>query len=259
MSAARRYAFEHEKPERLRGLEVTWDPGTEALLERLGIRARDQCLEAGAGGGSIAAWMAERVGPGGHVLATDVDPTHLEPLAGDVLEVRRHDVLADDLPDAAFDVVHARSLVSWLGESDAVARLAATLRPGGVLVLEDFDWAIGGPGDDAPAAAAKVYRAILGLLERIGYDLRFGSTLLARLDRVGLDATGSEGRSFVLPGGSPGTAFERFSVTAQRDALVASAGVTGAEIDETLRYLADPTSHVLTPVLYAAWGRRPTA
>jgi hypothetical protein len=85
-----RYGFEEEKPERLAGIEATWDPGTWALLESIGVGPGWRCLEAGAGGGSIAAWMAERVGPDGSVLATDIDTTHLEPLGGGVLEVRRH-------------------------------------------------------------------------------------------------------------------------------------------------------------------------
>jgi hypothetical protein len=44
-----RYGFEHEKPERLAGIEATWDPGTRALLDSLGVGSGWSCLEAGAG------------------------------------------------------------------------------------------------------------------------------------------------------------------------------------------------------------------
>jgi hypothetical protein len=47
------------------------------------------------------------------------------------------------------------------------------------------------------------------------------------------------------------------SAVAQRDALVGSGAVTDDEFDETQRYLGDPDCHILTPVLYAAWGRGP--
>ena len=30
-----------------------------------------------------------------------------------------------------------------------------------------------------------------------------------------------------------------------------------SEVDETLRYIDDPSKHLLTPVLFAAWGRKP--
>ena len=92
------YGFQQEKPERLAGIEATWDPGTRALLESLGVGPGRRCLEAGAGGGSIAAWMAERVAPGGSVLATDIDTQHLDPLSGGELEVRQHDLTRDELP-----------------------------------------------------------------------------------------------------------------------------------------------------------------
>jgi SAM-dependent methyltransferase len=250
------YAFEHEKPERLAGLEATWDPGTRALLLRLGIGPGMRCMELGAGGGSVAAWMAEQVGPDGHVLATDLDPVHVEPLADDVLEVRRHDVLTDPLPDGELDLIHARSVVSWLSHGDPIGRLVPALRPGGVLLLEDFDWAIGGPADGHPAAA-RGFAAIIGLLGSVGYDPSFGRTLLARLEAAGLQDTGCEARAYVVHGGSPGTAFERWSMVAQHDALVGSGLLSQEDFDETVRALEDPAQHILTGVLYAAWGRRP--
>jgi SAM-dependent methyltransferase len=252
-----RYGFEHEKPERLAGIEATWDPGTLELLDSLGVGSGWRCLEAGAGGGSIAAWLADRVGPEGSELAVDIDTTHIDHLSGGVLEVRRHDLLRDDLPAGTFDLVHERSVLSWLGESGALERLVASLAPGGWLLAEDFDWAIHGPADGDPVVA-KAYEAILRLLEGVGYDRHYGSTLLQRLERSGLEHTESKGRSDVLRGGSSGTAFDRFSILAHRDALLASGGLTEPELEETLLYVDDPSKHVLTPVLFAAWGRKPS-
>ncbi|HEY7398410.1 MAG TPA: methyltransferase domain-containing protein [Gaiellaceae bacterium] len=251
-----RYGFEDDKRERLAGIEATWDRGTRSLLDSLGIRPGWRCLEAGAGGGSIAAWMAERVAPNGSVLAVDLDTTHVEALAGGVLAVRQHDLLRDDLPAGAFDLVHERSVLSWLGESDALDRLVASLAPGGWLLAEDFDWAICGSPDGSPLIA-KAYEAIISLLERVGYQRHYGRTLLRRLERAGLEDTAGEGRAYVLAGGSPGTAFDRHSMLAHRDAILAAGALTEAEFDGAVRYLEDPRERVLTPVLYAAWGRKP--
>jgi SAM-dependent methyltransferase len=215
-----------------------------------------RCLEAGAGGGSIAAWLAARVGPEGSVLATDIDTTHLEPLAGSALEIRRHDLRRDDLPAGSFDLVHERSVLSWLGASDALERLVASLAPGGWLLAEDFDWTICGPVDGAPVIA-KAYEAIIAVVEGVGYDRHYGRTLLQRLERSGLEDIRCRGRCYAVQGGSPGIAFDRFSILAHRDALVGSGALTESELEETLRYLDDPAKHVLTPVLFAAWGRRP--
>ena len=202
--------------------------------------------------------MAERVGPDGTVLAVDLDTTHVEPLEGGVLEVRRHDLRHDELPAGVFDLVHERSVLSWLGDSDALERLVASLAPGGWLLAEDFDWAIYGSADGAPTVA-KAYDTIIGLLERVGYQPHFGRTLLRRLERAGLEDTACEGRSYVLRGGSPGTAFDRHSLLAHRDALVETGGLTELELDETLRRLEDPGELIVTPVLLAAWGRKPAA
>jgi SAM-dependent methyltransferase len=252
------YGFEQDKPERLAGIEATWDRGTQALLSSLGIGPGWRCLEAGAGGGSIAAWMAERVAPGGSVLAVDLDTTHVEPLAGGVLAVRRHDLLRDDLPAGAFDLVHERSVLSWLGDGGALERLVAALAPGGWLLAEDFDWAICGSADGSPVVA-KAYDVILGLIEGVGYDRHYGRTLLRRLERAGLEDTETEARAHVLRGGSPGTAFDRYSLLAHRDAILGTGALTEAELEETLRVLEDAAAHVLTPVLFAAWGRKPAA
>ena len=56
--------------------------------------------------------------------------------------------------------------------------------PGGWLVVEDFDWAIGSPSDGAPAVAKGSDR-VLSAIERVGYDRHFGRTLLRRLERAG--------------------------------------------------------------------------
>jgi predicted O-methyltransferase YrrM len=58
--------------ERLASLEALFDPGTVRVLGGLGVGPGWRCLEVGAGGGSVAAWLGERVRPSGRVLATDL-------------------------------------------------------------------------------------------------------------------------------------------------------------------------------------------
>src|SRR5262245_8762302 len=58
--------------DRLRRLETELDPASRALLDRLGVRDGQRFLEAGAGAGSLAYWLADRF-PAGHVTAVDVD------------------------------------------------------------------------------------------------------------------------------------------------------------------------------------------
>jgi len=56
----------------------------------------------------MAVWLAQRVGPSGHVVATDVDVGYLEGLDLSNLEVVQHNILEDPLELlglGSFDVV----------------------------------------------------------------------------------------------------------------------------------------------------------
>src|SRR5947209_1620322 len=59
---------------RLAALEAGWDGVTAANLEAIGVSRGWRCAEIGAGGGSIARWLANRVGMDGKIVATDLDP-----------------------------------------------------------------------------------------------------------------------------------------------------------------------------------------
>ena len=69
--AENRYVFDNavtaETGMRFSGLEVTYDPSTIGYLTGVGVADGWACWELGAGGGSIASWLAERVGPTGSV------------------------------------------------------------------------------------------------------------------------------------------------------------------------------------------------
>ena len=114
---------------RLALLERWLDPGTIHQLQTLGVRAGWRCLTVGAGGGSITEWLCRQVGPSGHVVATDINTRFLEALEYPNLEVRRHDILTDDLEPAVFDLVHVRFVLMHLADpSQAVRPLIQPMR-----------------------------------------------------------------------------------------------------------------------------------
>lgn len=115
---------------RLRLLEEVHDPLTMGQLDAIGVAEGWRCLDVGAGGGSVTRMLAERVGRTGSVLSVDLDTSLLEPLANERVEVRRHDLLSDQLPQAAFDLVHARLLLMFLSPRlAALQRLVSAARP----------------------------------------------------------------------------------------------------------------------------------
>src|ERR671925_2230443 len=68
------YAFDNARAiqrQRLAARARLLDPGSTRHLDAIGVRPGSRCLEVGAGSGSIAAWLCDRVGPDGTVVATD--------------------------------------------------------------------------------------------------------------------------------------------------------------------------------------------
>ncbi|GAA3062219.1 hypothetical protein GCM10020254_02630 [Streptomyces goshikiensis] len=134
--------FRPEQPgegDRIDHAALVYDPFTRQRLRSLGVGPGWRCLEAGAGTGTIARWLAEEAGAD-EVVALDRDTSRLEPLAGPRLRVHTADLtrIADEPDLGTFDLVHARFVLMHLPERRAlVSRLAERLNPGGFLVLSD--------------------------------------------------------------------------------------------------------------------------
>jgi SAM-dependent methyltransferase len=253
------HAWELERV-RLAGLEAALDPGTREHLTRLGAVPGARVLEIGAGGGSIAFWLAGRVAPSGKVVATDLETDFLESEAPRYpsLEVLRHDIAADD-PPTGFDVVHARWLVEWLPDKrGALRRMASALRPGGVVLIEEPDFVtIYGSGDSA--AVRHVFVVAMRYLETTcPIDCQYGRRALGDLVAVGLEDVRAEGRTPVVRGGSPLAAdFLALTIEKLREPVLAAGEVSVGEFGDAVAALRDPDVTVVAPMTVAAWGRRP--
>jgi SAM-dependent methyltransferase len=247
----------HQERTRLAHLEQLEDPGTIRHLEALGVGAGWRCLEVGAGGGSIAAWLCERVGRTGHVLATDLETKFLAALDYPNLEARRHDVAADDLPEDAFDLIHERAVLLHLPTRQQVlARLVRALKPGGWLLCEDTDFATFVDGSPYPALR-RVGAAMVRFVESRGADPNYGRRLFGELQAAGLREVGAEGRVYMAQGDHPSAVLPRLTLERVREPVVASGAVSDAEYAEALALLDDPAVTLMLHVMMAAWGRRP--
>jgi SAM-dependent methyltransferase len=241
-----------EERARLAGIESLWDPGSQLLLDGLGIGVGWRCLEVGAGGGSLVQWMASR---GATVLAIDIDTRFIEPLAGDAIEVRQTDIRTDELPERAFDLVHARLVLEHLTERRQILdRLATALRPGGWLVIEDYDWA-GFGFEDADPLIERVGEAIITFMQQAGFEPRYGRRVVADLAAAGLTDVRGEGRALIIDSRSPGFDFFRLSFESLRDALVDSGLLSREDVDAAAARFAEDR-RVQTPLMMAGIGRR---
>jgi SAM-dependent methyltransferase len=284
METEGRYLFPHSwegEGDRLTALTGAFDPITRRHLLARGLTDGWRCLEVGAGTGSIARWMSEQVGPKGRVLATDLslDLMEAQGLEAENLELRRHDVLADPLPDGEFDLIHTRLVLEHLpGRLDALDRLSRALAPGGWLVVESITFGTERAGGRRGAALMHgVVLTLKLLIRRIGFDGAFGRHLPIHLGRLGLSEVGAEGTQVVLIGGTPSVEWVRPTLRRLRHLLLeddtglvpgpvqkalSAAPVRGAverRLDGLDRLLADPEFVYLAPTMMSAWGRRPEA
>jgi SAM-dependent methyltransferase len=256
------YAFDNDSPyatEQHRCLAAAHDRITTARLAQAGVGPGWDCLEVGAGGGSVAVWLAERTSPGGSVLATDVKPGHIPARPG--LELRRHDIVRDPLPQAAFDLVHSRLVLTHLPQRRAVlGRLLRALRPGGRLQLEEFDIdyapVLLAPDERLRAGYEAFQRAKGRALRAAGADPSWGRTCAADLRTAGF--TDVEPVPHFVPwhADSPGLRLQLHHTYHLRDALLAR-GLTEDQLRAAREAMCHPDFRTASSVLYCVQARRP--
>ena len=200
--------------------------------------------------------MEDAVGTGGRVLAVDIDTRFLEPLASPVVEVLKADVTTDELPRDVFDLVHARLVLEHLNERAGVLdRLVASLRIGGQLVIEDYDWTSFG-FESADEVELRASDGILAFMTAAGFDRQYGRRLVGELGARGLGEVAGEGRSLVIDDTHPGFSFFNLSFEQLAPAAV-EAGTLNEEDAEVMRErMAAEGRRIITPSLIAAYGLR---
>ncbi|MFJ6517998.1 methyltransferase [Streptomyces filamentosus] len=256
------YVFDNDSPHSARhhaSLEEALDPLTLGHLREAGVASGMDCLEIGAGAGSVARGLLRMVGPGGTVTATDVKPGRIAPEPG--LTVLAHDVVTDPLPEAGYDVVVARLVLQHLPERQAVLRrLVRALKPGGLLQVDEFD-AGHEPCLLAPSPAdARLYErfttAKSALMRAGGGDPAWGRRAPAALREAGL--TGLRIRPHVLlrAPGTPALGLQLHHLDHLAPRLL-DGGFTAAELDRLHAMMRYPEFAAATGVLYSVQGRRP--
>ena len=238
-------------------LSASFDGGSARLLTRLGLAAGWQVLEVGAGGGGLARWLGEQVGPGGRVLATDIDLQFVGHQPPNV-EVRRHDVVADPLPPERFDLVHARAVLQHVARREqALANMVAATRPGGWVVVEDVDWLVF-EHQELPEPFATLSRTVLASsVGAYGYDGYWGRRLLGALRSAGLVDVESRGKVVTMHGATPSAEWYVLALERAAPALVADGRLDADLVGAALAQARDPNFAVLGPLTISAWGRRP--
>ncbi len=217
---------EQREFERLQAIERIFDPQTRRWLLATGLRRGWDCLEVGAGAGSVAKWMRERVGDSGRVVALDTARRFLSDLPANGVEVLKADVRTAPIEPGTFDLVHARFVLIHVAHwRTALNSMIKALRPGGWLVLEEPDFAsaraIAGP-DELRRAFENVNRAIEAMFSQRGLNYAFGARIPSLFQNQMFQNIRVQNSAPIERGGSPVASMMRLSTSQLREKYLAT-------------------------------------
>jgi ubiquinone/menaquinone biosynthesis C-methylase UbiE len=239
------------------------------LLDRVGVKPGSRVVDIGSGPLGILDLLAERVGPDGEVVGLERESSLVE--MGQTLLAQRGlrnvrfrvgDLYDGGLPRGSFDLAHARLLLINLRDPGrALAEMVELVRPGGVVALQDIDqvpWLC-----EPPHPAWEALVSVFLLVWRgNGLDPLIGHRLPALLRTAGLVQVEAEVHARA---DAPGTYHRKHLLAligAVRDEVVQRGFFNDSELSALTgaleRHLDDPDTLVTRPLLFQAWGHKPT-
>lgn len=245
---------------------VKW-PTTRTLLRQVGLQSGMRCLDVGCGIGAVTLKLARRVGPTGLAVGIDRDDACLE-LARQAASrdglpaVFRNEPVSDLRQDAAYDFVYSRFLLTHLSQPGlAVESMVQAARPGGVVAVEDIEFAahFSHPRCVALDRYVTLYQEVV---KRKGGDANIGPSLVGLLMTAGLEEVHVE---VVQPTYRSGLGKRIAQVTMEhiKEAVVGEGLASVQEVDSIVadldRYAADESTIVSLPRIFQVWGRRAAA
>jgi len=245
------------------------DEMTVRLLVDAGIGPGMRVLDVGCGSGDVSLLLAKLVGTEGHVTGIDRDGPSLE-MARE--RVRKHhlsnitfikgDICAISPGPGPFDAAVGRRVIMYLPEPvDAIRKIAAQLRPGGVVAFVEHD-ATMAPGRLKPLPLQEqVSGWIRKTIEYEGADIHIGFNLPLLFEQAGLTVEHVRAEAIIQ---TPRTQYPTAAIIRAMFSRIIKAGVaTEEEIDlETLEQrLLDErvkaNSIYVSDMVFTVWARKP--
>ena len=202
------YIFDEKSEERelrrLQLVEAANDLTTIALLEETGIQPGWQCLELGAGAGSILQWLGQRVGQSGLVAGIDKNTTYLQKFKANPFQIYQDTFLEVALPQS-FDLIHGRYvLIHNQSDMNILRKIFSHLKPGGWALFEEPDFTSAtllNQGIKSPQT--RVNRAMCQMFVNAGLDPAYALSLPQKLQQAGFHIEKTQSFMHLCPGNSP--------------------------------------------------------
>jgi SAM-dependent methyltransferase len=241
--------------QRLELMAQLLDPLHRRHIEQLGLQPGWRCLEVGCGIGSISQWLASRVAPSGHVVASDLDLRYIVNLHVPNLEVRQINILEGPVEEGAYDLVTARAVLHHIASPErAVERMLAALKPGGVFLSIKPDML---PATaSAPESIHAFWQGWLEWSSSVGIDYFIGRKLPSLLAGLNLEAVAAEGHTALYNGGSPWAIYWLETLQELRQRLIESGHVSAQCISDFDKLYSDPRFWTSTITFIASSGHK---
>jgi SAM-dependent methyltransferase len=255
----------HAGKQRLDVLARVMAPATGWLLDCISVGEGDHCVDVGSGGGHVSRELARRVGENGSVLGIDLDQDLLDLAQADMtddgltnVEFRCADATA--LDEVSYEIAYARLLLSHVSDPAAVlSAMVRSLKPGGVIAIEDLDFE--GYTCHPPCAAhdrwVEIYRETIS---RRGGNALLGRALPTMLHAAGIEEIGiNVTQPYALQGDAKLVApmaldHMTSSITGEG---VADADEVAQLVAELYDRAADPATLMGLPRIFQVWGTKP--
>ncbi|MFN0117136.1 MAG: class I SAM-dependent methyltransferase [Elusimicrobiota bacterium] len=228
---------------RLKYLEEACDGSSQKLIEKTFIEKGWSCLEVGAGGGSILAWLGKKVGKKGLVVGLDKNTQYLNQFNVAPFNIVRGEI-KDFKPQSSFDLIHARYVFIHNKDAiDLISHLAHYLNPKGFLILEEpnfetaqwLDPMFSGPCN-------KVNQAMLGMFRSMGLDPSFGEKMEEKIKSLGFKVFFHQELIHKDKGFSPVAIMMAKSAQALKEKYVATKKAAPADVDMYIMAAMQPAS-----------------
>jgi ubiquinone/menaquinone biosynthesis C-methylase UbiE len=257
--------------ERLKQQARVWSQVTQRVLSAAGVSQGMHCLDVGCSIGEGMRTLGKLVGTTGSVTGIDIDPSLKSGLVEELqkeVECRFDFVEAnveriEHVHGAPFDVVYARlTLIHLRDPVAALRKLHGWVRPGGCLIIQDYDMRGLDIFPEIPAFE-EFRRVFYGAFEQVGCDVKIGHKLPAYFYAAGIgepDGTDVTGLVDSL------TRSNEMILAVYRSVLPVALklGLTTASQSEEFisamqRAAAEPRYYsTLWPLMVSSWRRKPS-
>ncbi|QIQ03797.1 methyltransferase domain-containing protein [Streptomyces liangshanensis] len=240
-------------------------PAAVALLDTIPLPPGANALDLGCGPLGVLDLLSERVGPAGSVTGLDTDDRMIgwaresaAALALGNVEVRHEALSPDTAAGETYDLAHCRLLlINTTHPRLILGAMAAAVRPGGWVAVQEFDWATW-QCDPPHPAWSRLKTLLTGIF---GGDVHIGARLPGLLAEAGLTDVRAAAHAYYW---QPGDRYQTLLLSFAglfRERLLEHTPLTPRELDALTGALGDhlarPGTTVRESLLVQAWGRKP--